>query len=512
MSPRAPADKIKSLDQIAAITADLKRQGQNVVLCHGTFDLLHPGHIRHLAEAKRQGDVLVVTLTADSHIKKGPGRPIFNERLRAETLASIETVDMVGIVAAPTAIEVIGLIKPDIYVKGSDYARPENDPTGKIHDEVEAVKAVGGRPYYTDDITFSSSKLINSNFSVFPEETETWLKSFRARHSGDDVAGWLDRLAGLEVLVVGETIVDEYAFCKGLGKAAKDPILAFLYQRTETYAGGSLAVANHVAGFAGEAGIVTLLGDIDRREEFIRRSLRAKVRLDAVTHRNAPTLHKRRFVDEHTGAKIFELYVMDDGPLPPEVENELLARLDERLPGADVVIIPDYGHGMMTPKVIEKVCAKARFLVINTQANAGNRGFNTVSKYPRADYVCIAGHELELDTRMRNRGWRDLLEALTKRIACERFTVTLGKTGTLSWDGTTGTFHEAPALATKVVDRVGAGDAVLALTGMLVAVGAPWDVVGLLGNVAGAEMVGDLGNRVAIDKGSLSKHVISLLK
>lgn len=504
--------KIKELEEIATIVASLKENGKTVVHCHGTFDLLHPGHIRHLAEAKRQGDALVVTITADKFINKGPGRPLFNERLRAETLAATEMADLVGIVHGPTAIEAIGIIRPDIYAKGAEYARPENDPTGKIHDELEAVAAVGGRPYYSDGITFSSSKLINGNFSIFPPETESWLKDFRSRRSGDDVAEWLGRLSELKVLVIGETIIDEYDFCRGLGKAAKDPILAFLYQRTETYVGGSLAVANHAAGFADQVNIVTLLGDIDRDEDFIRNSLRPKVGLHAITQVNAPTLRKRRFVDDHTGAKLFELYVMDDNPLMPEVENALLARLEEELPKHDVVVIPDYGHGMMTPKVVDLVARKARFLVINTQANAGNRGFNTVSKYPRADYVCIAGHEMELETRMRNTGYRELLSVLTRRIDCPRFMVTLGRIGTLAWDRSSGEFQEAPALATKVVDRVGAGDAVLALTGMLAAIGAPWDVIGLVGNVAGAEMVGDLGNRVSIEKGTLSKHVLSLLK
>jgi rfaE bifunctional protein nucleotidyltransferase chain/domain len=508
---RPVTDKIKPFDELARLAAALKAGGGTVVQCHGTFELLHPGHIRHLAEARKQGSHLIVTITADKFINKGPGRPVFNEAIRAETLAALEMVDYVGIVAHPTAVEAIEELKPDVYVKGSEYANPGNDPTGKIHDEIQMVHAVGGRIFYTDDITFSSSHLINANFSQFPPETQQWLADFRASHSGELINEWLDRLAGLKVAVLGEAIIDEYVFCAGLGKAAKDPILAFLYRTTETYAGGSLAVANHTAAFTNQVQLVTLLGDTDRREDFIRRALRPHVEMHAVTQRSAPTLHKRRFVDEHTGNKMFELYLMEDGPLAPETERELLERLDAVLAEADVVIVPDYGHGMMTPPVIERIAAKSKFLVINTQSNAGNRGFNLVTKYPRADYVCIAGHELELETRVRNRGFREQLQSLAARIDCPRFTVTIGAAGTLHYERGAG-FHTAPAFATRVVDRVGAGDAVLAVTGMLLAVGAPWDVVGLVANVVGAEMVGDLGNRVLLDKGRLAKNIVSLLK
>ncbi|MBF0332404.1 MAG: adenylyltransferase/cytidyltransferase family protein [Alphaproteobacteria bacterium] len=504
-------DKIKTVEDLAVILAGLKASGATVAHCHGTFDLMHPGHIRHIAEARRQAGILVVTITADRFINKGPGRPIFNEGLRAESLASLEMVDFVAILPHPTAIEGIRLLKPDVYIKGSEYIHPGNDLTGKIHDEVENVHAVGGRVHYTDDITFSSSKLINSHFSFFSPETEQWLKEFRSRHSGDAVGEWLNKLAGFKVLVIGETIIDEYVFCHGLGKAAKDPILAFNYKTTETYAGGSLAVANHVAGFTNEISIVTLLGDTERREEFIRSALKPHVTLNAVTQKSAPTLHKRRFVDDHTGNKMFELYMMEDGPLAEESEAALLTALERELPLADVVIVPDYGHGMLTRKAVELICAKAKFLVVNTQANAGNRGFNLISKYRRADYVCIAGHELELETRMLNATYREHLEAIGQRMDCPNFTITMGRAGTLHFTRGQG-FTEAPAFATKVVDRVGAGDAVLSVTGMLLAAGAPWDVIGLVANVAGAEMVGDLGNRVSLDKGRLAKHIASLLK
>jgi len=503
--------KIKSLADLVEIIADLKVHGRKVVLCHGAFDLVHPGHIRHLEAARREGDVLVVTVTPDRYVNKGPGRPVFNERLRAESLVALHCVDYAAINEWPTAVETIRLLMPDVYAKGSEYAQREKDITGKIYEEEQAILSVGGRICFTDEITFSSSHLINNYFNVLPPEAENWLEAFRRQHSADEVIGYLEGAASLKALVVGEAIIDEYVFCDGLGKSTKDPILAFLYRSTETYAGGSLAVANHVAGFCGQVGLITFLGESERREDLVRRTLLPNVNPCFVTRKRAPTIHKRRFVDAHTGARMFELYVMEDGTLKTEEEKALAEALAETIDNYDIVVVMDYGHGMLTASTIELLCENARFLAVNTQANAGNRGFNTISKYPRADYVCLAMHEVALETRMRHGDWRDLALEVMRRIKCPHFTITWGKYGSLHYT-VDGDFIQVPAFAPRVVDRVGAGDSVLAVTSLLVAQGAPWDIVGFVGNLAGAQMVAELGNRATVSKASIAKHVSSLMR
>ena len=208
-SPPMRPDKTKPLSDLALILAELKNQGKRIVHCHGVFDLLHPGHIRHLSAAKDQGDILVVTITQDQYVNKGPGRPVFTERLRAETLAALQDVDFVAINRWPTAVETIQLLRPDVYVKGSDYVNHKDDVTGKINEEETAVIEIGGRIHYTDEITFSSSNLINTQLDVFPPDVMEWLRKFRASHSIQQITIWLDKIIGKSVLVVGEAIIDE---------------------------------------------------------------------------------------------------------------------------------------------------------------------------------------------------------------------------------------------------------------------------------------------------------------
>ena len=505
------SNKILELNELAGKTAEMRAGGKRFILCHGVFDLLHIGHIRHFEQAREFGDVLVVTLTPDRFVNKGSHRPAFPEALRAEAIAALDIVDYVAINHWATAMDTIRLLRPDVYCKGGEYRQRQVDADKNLLPEVAAAEQLGVEVKYTNGIVFSSSQLLNRHFSPFPPQTDAWLEEFRQAHSADEIVGCLEEIQSLKVLVVGEAIIDEYVFCDAMGKSTKDPVLASKYLGTEAFAGGSLAIANHLAGFCKEVGLITYLGDAERREDFVRKALFSNVEPNFVTKQNAPTIHKRRFVDKYSQNKLLELYLMEDRPLGQNEEAALMGELEARLKEYDVVIAADYGHGMLTPTAIAALCDHARFLAVNTQSNAGNRGFNPISNYPRADYVCLAQHEIAIETRLREGNLRELLTEVTQRIDCERFTVTRGKSGSLHYDPQSG-FTEVPSLATQVSDRVGAGDAVLALTSLLVARRTPWDVVGFLGNVAGAQMVTELGNRVPIEKITLAKHIISLLK
>jgi rfaE bifunctional protein kinase chain/domain/rfaE bifunctional protein nucleotidyltransferase chain/domain len=510
LNPRSNA-KIVELSELADIAGAHRAEGKTIVHCHGVFDLVHPGHIRHLEAAARQGDVLIVTITSDRFVNKGPGRPVFNARLRAATLAALECVRYVAINNSPTAVDPISIIKPHVYVKGSDYLDASADVTGAISIEIGAVEANGGRIYYTTEAAMSSSQLLNNYFDVYPPETRQWLNTIRKRYSIDEITGWLDKIRNTRVLVVGEAIIDEYFFCEGLGKSSKDPILAFKFGSEEAYVGGSLAVANHLGGLCDKVDVVSVVGERDNRIDFIRDRIAKNVNFHPLGRKGAPTIHKRRYVDSHTGGKLFELYTLDDAPVDSETEDKLLGFLKARIVDYDLVVVADYGHGMMSSPIIEFLSKNSPFLAANTQVNAGNRGFHTISKYPHVDYVCLNGGEVQLDMRTKDADFRAMAKAIAKKVGSRKITVTLGKSGTLHYEPNKG-FTEAPALAIQVTDRVGAGDAVLAATSPLVLHGAPWDIVALYGNLAGAEVVAELGTSRSIDRASLVKHVGAMLK
>ena len=152
--------KILELDELAKKIQDLKSEGKKIVHCHGCFDLMHIGHIKYFQASKKMGDVLIVTLTPDIYVDKGPGRPVFNQSLRAESIAALECVDYVAINKWPTAEETLKLLRPDIYVKGQEFEKLE-DKTGKIQKENKIVEEIGAQMRFTHEIVYSSTKLIN---------------------------------------------------------------------------------------------------------------------------------------------------------------------------------------------------------------------------------------------------------------------------------------------------------------------------------------------------------------
>mgnify|MGYP001432730584 CR=1 FL=1 len=156
-------NKIVDIDTLANILKGLKEKGKKIVHCHGCFDLMHPGHIKYFQAAKKMGDILVVTLTQDRFVDKGPGRPVFNENLRAESIAALECVDYVAINKWPTAEETLRLLRPDIYVKGQEFEKLE-DKTGKIQKEAEIVREICAQLKFTHEIVFSSTQILNKHF------------------------------------------------------------------------------------------------------------------------------------------------------------------------------------------------------------------------------------------------------------------------------------------------------------------------------------------------------------
>jgi rfaE bifunctional protein kinase chain/domain/rfaE bifunctional protein nucleotidyltransferase chain/domain len=503
--------KIVSQDGLVSALDKVRAANKTVAHCHGVFDLVHPGHIRHLKVAGQQADILVVSITQDKFVNKGPGRPVYNASLRAETLASLEFVDFVIINNAATAVDIIKIIAPDVYVKGNDYSVASEDVTGMITEEAKAVETAGGQVFFTDEIVMSSSELLNAYFDIIRPETQNWLSKLGDRHGIDEILDCLRRIWNVRVVVIGEAIIDEYCFCEGLGKSSKDPILAFKHGSNEIYAGGSLSVANHVAGICEDVTLITMFGSDDNHEHFVREHLNPKIKIKSVNQPGAPTIQKMRYVDTHTGNKLFEIYTLDDAPLNAETEKNILSLIDQTMKDVDVVIVADYGHGMITNVVVQKLIDTAPYLAVNTQANAGNRGFNTISKYSKADYVCLNGGEVRLETRQKNHDMKDLVKQVAENIDCEKFTVTLGRDGTLHYE-LGNDFVEAPALALNIADRVGAGDAVFSVTAPMVALGMPWDIVGFIGNLAGAEAVAEIGTSRTLEIASLIKHAQTMLK
>lgn len=504
--------KIKIVDELALKLEALRKNGHKIVHCHGVFDLLHPGHIKHFEAAKKKGDTLVVTVTPDHFVNKGPGRPIFNHDLRAQSIAAIECVDFVAVNLWPTATEIIKKLRPHFYVKGSDYASREGDLTGKICEEEEAVKSVGGSMHFTDEITFSSSTLINNFLKPYPQEAAEFFSRFKLKYTPDDIIGRLKRIEKLKILVIGDIIIDEYHYCVGLGKSQKDTMIVTKFVNEEAFAGGVLAAANHTAGFCKQTTLVSCVGTKNDYRDFIQKSLKPNIRSSFFDNEGSVTVVKRRFVDPNFLNKLFEIcYIDDKCLLSARAEDRICSFLSAHIKDFDMVLATDFGHGLVTPRILRILSNKSNFLALNVQTNSANLGYNLVTKFPRADFICIDEPELRLACHDKVSDLEKLAGKISKKMSCDKVIVTRGHKGSLAYSKKEG-FRNVPIFSKEVVDRIGAGDAYFSVAAPCAFMGNPMEVVAFVGNAVGAMKVLIVGNRSSVEPVPLFKYINTLLK
>ncbi len=508
--------KIFRLEDFTEVRERMRKRGERVVQCHGVFDLLHPGHVSHLQEAKALGDRLVVSVTEDEHVNKVPGRPVFPDDLRMSTLAALEAVDYVVLSEHPTAIPAIDVIQPDVYAKGRKYEDLGPDVARNFAREKEAVERHGGEIGYLGGVVFSSTKLLNRHFDAMPASALSWAEGFATRHSRDDIRRAVDAMRDLHVVVVGEVIIDEYIRCETQGITVKDHIPSVRRFGSERQWGGAYAIARHLANFCGG---VTLTGIAGPDDEVARSETPAgapeAIAREFVTDPGARTVLKQRYVVENPKrdelGKVFSVKEMSD---PWDISAESRARYRERLSELiaehDMVVIADYGHGLLEPETMDLLQERSPYLALNCQTNSSNFGFNPITRYRRADTFSLDQLELHLAYRDRGAAEPVLLARLRNELGAKAAWLTLGSSGAL---GVTADGVEplAPALTLHVRDTIGAGDAFFALASLCARMDEPVEVGTFLGAIAGALAANVTGNVEAVKRGDLLKFSSMIL-
>lgn len=507
--------KIITKKQFKEIRKELKENNNKIILCHGVFDLVHPGHILHFEEAKSLGDILVVSITAEKYVRKGPGRPYFNDELRMKFLSALECVDYVMISEGYTVDDIIETVEPDLYVKGQEYVKAEEDITGKISEEVDLVKSHGGDVYYTTGETFSSTKLLNQEFSVMTDELKNFMLNFKSNHSMEDIKNYTARIEDLKVLVVGDVIIDEYVFCNIQGMMSKDMGYSARYLHSEQYLGGSLAIARHIASFSKNVMLASVIGNEENVHSRLLSELSSKMLVNVECSKKFETIVKKRFITQNEKREeVDKVFVINNLPTPIVIDKETTDRfcsnLKLKIAEYDLVVLCDFGHGLITQEVIDIVEKGANHLSLNCQTNSSNYGMNPITKYKRADSFALDQKELKLafPNYSQQKSEEEDLRALAEHLHGNGW-LTQGAKGALAIED--GKITACPAFTLKVKDTIGAGDAFYSIATLYAAVGADFNTSVFMGNIAGALAANIVGNKESVEKVNALKFAATLL-
>ena len=505
-------NKIQSSESILKLLVKERLKKKKIVLCHGVFDLLHVGHIKHFESAKKVGDFLIVSLTSDQFVNKGPGRPIFNTDVRAKMIQSLSIVDAVIISKTESAEKMINLVKPDIYFKGPDYKDNTKDHTKKIFKEIKALKKNNGKILYSNDETYSSSNLINKSEILFNDEQRKFLKNISKKYSYEDIVDIFHKCKKLKPIIIGETIIDEYVFCQVLGKSGKEPHMVIRDDFKETYLGGAGAIANHVSSFCDKNYFISCIGDKKNYLKFIKKNLSKNIKTNFIIKKNGPTILKKRFIDLISGNKLFGVYSMNDKSVDLNSSNKLINLTRQHNLKSDLVIISDYGHGFISQKSASQISKLKKFIALNAQVNASNYGYHSLEKYKKIDTLLINETELRHEMRDKLSDVYFLAQILKKKHNIKNLIVTRGRNGAFLLESKNKKVIKCPAFSNKVVDKVGAGDTMLALVALCLKLKVPSDLTLFLGSLAGASAVENIGNSKNLERKNLLRTIEFILK
>lgn len=497
----------------ANIKPVLEKEGKTVALCHGVFDLVHPGHIIHLEQAKAMADVLVVSITAAKYVRKGPGRPYFDDEMRMKFLSAIECIDYVMLSEGYTVDDIIENVEPDIYVKGEEYAKAEDDITGKIAEEAALVERHGGRLGFTSGQTFSSTKLINTAMAGLSDEVIHYMQDFKIRHTMQEIREYAGKAARLKVLVIGDVIIDKYTYCSVQGIMSKDMGYSARLSHSEEYLGGAMAIARHLSSFSDNVTLMSIIGNEEEIKLRLFDEQADRVQLKLFYSSTFPTIIKHRYLTRNEKREEYrKIFAINNIPEKLEYEEDVYKNFKEtlrdKIADYDVIFLSDFGHGIVDWEIINIVQESAKYLVLNCQTNSTNKGLNVITKYSKADVFILDQQELKLAYPEYVKDEKFSLTKLSAYLKGDGW-LTRGSKG--AYGICNGMIQECPAFTLNVKDTVGAGDAFFAVAGIFAAAGAPIELGTFLGNIGGALGVNIVGNKEAVEKVNVLKFANTLM-
>lgn len=339
-------------------------------------------------------------------------------------------------------------------------------------------------------------------------EINKYIGTIKNKFTLEHIEKVLGRLKGIKVFVIGDIIIDEYWFVVPKGRAAKDPILSVDYMDHELYAGGILAIANHISNFVDNVYLFSLLGDRDDKKEFINKALNKNINTHFLVKKDSPTTTKKRYINKIRNEKLFKIEFMNDAPISKELEKDVIGLLEKELPKFDLVVVGDYGHGFINENIIKVLEEKSKYLCVNVQTNSANLGFNYLTKYNSPSFAAMDLPELRYAVCDRFSELPVLINKLHKAKSFNKFLVTLGASGVAYFKQNK--IHHGPAFTSRPRDVVGAGDAVFSIASLMEYINAPEELVPFVANCVGGIAVSIMGNKESVTKERLTKFITDL--
>jgi len=484
---------LKTLKQLQQI----KNKNLKVGLCHGVFDILHNGHIEHFISAKKQVDILVVSVTTEKFVNKGPRQPINNDKKRVNMLNSIKYIDYVFLNKDKNSANIIKALKPDIYFKGPDYLK--SDSHGNLKKEVAALKNYKGKIQFTETHQMSSTSILNNTVYNWTSEQKNILKKLGNSNAYEKIIKKINCLSSKSITIIGEPIIDIYNFCEIKGITTKDPAISTLFKKKLSVAGGVLTIAKIASLFAKQVNLITY-GNKKILQNFFKdynniniTNIDAKERIQI----------KSRFLNYHRHEKLLQITNFSENSFSKNINiNPFLKKIKTK-----EIIICDFGLGLFNLERIHDIEKSNFYLHLNVQTNSINQGFNLFTKYKNYKYISLDEREWKLGTNSNHLNIEKIKKLIGRKVYAS---ITLGSKGSCLLKNNKNIY--SPTFVENIKDTTGCGDAYFIITSMLLNVDTDINLIPFLGNLYAGMHGQNLGNSKIVSKIEFLKNLNSILK
>ncbi len=434
---------------------------ESSVLVYGHFTTIHAGHIRYLNYAKKLGNKLIVSLMSDFDTD-GRQKYAFSQRERAEALSLLSIVDIVLMMDHEQLADIIDRLKPKIMVLGKEY---ENTKDPNIINALKKQKLNNSRvEFHAGEIQYASAELLlNSESELSNKRKDLFLKKCsKEKIKSKNLINAIESWKKTHLLVIGDTIIDQYAACEPLGLSAEAPVVVVKELKRKDFIGGAAIVASHINALGSECTFLSVTGDDELANKTHNELAQQGIHVNLIRDNSRPTTFKKRYIVENQ--KLFRVSRLEDHKLDRETEGLLISKLKKFASKVNGIVVSDFVYGVITENIIEEIRSLSKkydlpiFGDLQCSSQVGD-----VTNFKDFSLLCPNEKETRIALKDNESGLEKLSQKLIDVTNVEKLIMKLGGEGFIAYDKNKRSSHVFPALSVNPVDVAGAGDSLLAV-------------------------------------------------
>ncbi len=482
---------------------------KDVALCYGHFNLIHPGHLRYLQHAQTLAKSLIVIIKSDSQLDTESFGQHFSENERAESVANLQIVDGVIILNQLTLDKLIDIVKPSVLVLGKEF---EQQQPKYISSAISAIIKQGKVVFHAGETHYASTNLLYNNVSDIERDNiikfQTICESNKI--TCNTLQSRINNFSDSKLLVIGDTIVDNYVACDAVGMSAEAPVLVVKELEKREFIGGAAIVASHVRALGAKCHYISVVGD-DLPSHNVTKVLRDR-NIDAslIIDHSRPTTYKTRYMVENQ--KLFRVSKIKDHMISEKIESEVIDRLNDIAPEVDGIMVSDFVYGVITPNIMTEILRLAKkfnlklFGDLQCSSQVGK-----VTKFNEFDLITPTEKEARIALDDNESGIEWIANTLLENTQSKNILMKLGSDGFIAYSGkNSGYRQDFPALTANPVDVTGAGDSLFAAMSVSLVSNASLIEASAIGACMASLAVQEVGN-IPITKSRLDSHIVDIL-